>query len=96
VRRYGAYSYSGDREQGQVEIGATHCTVTMGRSSTLVVAAILDRAIDPASGVVIALVLDRLVVPHHTTAVGPWRVSGAYVTQLSRAAPGRTQPDPWP
>lgn len=87
MRRYGAYAYSGDRDQGNVEIGSTHATVTLGRSSASVVARILGRTIDPVSGAVIALVLDRLVVPHYTTSVGPWRVSGAYVTQLARPAP---------
>jgi len=86
-RQYGAYSYSGEREQGQVEIGATHATVAVNRSSTPVIARILGRSIHPASGAVIALVLDRLVVPHHTTTVGGWQVSGAYVTELSRAIP---------
>lgn len=87
MRRYGAHSYSGDRELGQVEIGSTHAAVTVARSTTPVIARILDRTIDPASGAVIAVVLDRLAVPHHTTSVGPWRVSGAYVTQFSREAP---------
>jgi hypothetical protein len=27
-------------------------------------------------------------VPHATSSVGPWQVSGAYVTQLQRPAPG--------
>ena len=89
-RRYGAYSFSGHREQGRVDIGATHVTVTTGPSSAPVIAKILDRTVDPGSGAVIALVLDRLVVPHHTSSVGGWTVSGAYVTQLSRAAPAPT------
>ena len=92
MRRYGAYSYGGDRELGCVEIGATHATVTLGRSSPPVIAGILDRTIDPASGAVIALVLDRIAVPRHTSRVGPWQVSGAYVTQLERPAPEPTRP----
>ena len=84
MRRYGAYSYDSDRSQGRVEIGSTHVTVSANRSSTSVVARILERTIDPTSGAIVALVLDRLVVPHHTSAVGGWRVSGAYVTELSR------------
>ena len=87
MRRYGAHVYSGYRDQGRVEIGSTHATVTTGPTATPVVAKILDRTKDPASGQVIGLLLDRLVVPHHTTAVGPWRVSGAYVTRLDRPAP---------
>ena len=89
-RHYGAYAYSGEREQGRVEIGATHATVAVTRSTTPVVAGILGRTIDPATGAVIALVLDRLVVPHYTTTVGGWQVYGAYVTELSRPAPTPT------
>ena len=87
MRKYGAHCYDGERNHGRVEIGATHATVAVNRSSTPIIARILDRTIDPASGAVVALVLDRLVVPHHTSAVGGWQVSGAYVTQLSRDVP---------
>lgn len=87
MRKYGAYSYSGDRQLGLVNIGSSHVTVTLNRSSASVVALILERTVDPVSGAVTALILDRLVVPHHTNAVGGWFVRGAYVTELTRAEP---------
>ncbi len=87
-RRYGAYTDRGYRDHGEVEIGSTHATVKTGPSARPVVAKILARTIDPESGAVIALVLDRLVVPHATSSIGPWQVSGAYVTQLQRPALG--------
>lgn len=87
MRKYGAHSYSGDRHLGRVDVGSSHVTVVLNRSSAPVVALILERTVDPVSGAVTALLLDRLVVPHHTDAVGGWFVRGAYVTELTRAEP---------
>jgi hypothetical protein len=87
VRKYGAHSYSGERNQGAIEIGQTHATITLGPSQPTVVAGILARTIDPPTGAVIGLLLDRLVVSHYTESVGGWKVSGAYVTELTRDPP---------
>ena len=87
MRNYGNYHYSGVRDSGRVEIGTTHVTVYVGQAAAPVVARILGRTTDPATSADSALVLDRLVVPHHTTQVGPWRVSGSYVTRLERDPP---------
>ena len=87
MRKYGAHSYTGARDQGAVEIGQTHATLTVGPSQPTVVAGILARTIDPPTGAVIGLLLDRVAVPRHTESVGGWRVSGVYVTELKRDPP---------
>ena len=87
MRKYGAHFYSGDRHVGRVDVGSSHVTVMLNRSSAPVVALILERTVDPVSGAVTALLLDRLVVPHHTDTVGGWFVRGAYVSELTRAEP---------
>ena len=83
MRRYGSYSYPTERNTGRVEIGSTHATVFESQRATPIVAKILGKTLDEDGGV-IAVVLDRLIGPRYLSQVGPWKVSGVFVTQLTK------------
>ncbi len=83
MRSYGSYSYPTGHNTGRVEIGSTHATVFESQRATPIVAKILGKTLDE-NGEVIALVLDRLIGPRYLSQVGPWKVSGVFVTQLTK------------